>query len=119
MAITLRYPRPLTDEEVVELARHNPGYQFECSAKGELVVTPRGSESGRRSAELLGQLHAWNRRTSVGVTFDSSTGFKLPDGALLSPDASWMRQARWDALTPEERRGFAPLCPDAVFEIRS
>ena len=53
------------------------------------------------------------------VAFDSSTGFRLPDGALLSPDASWVRRDRWQALTPQDRRGFAPLCPDVVFEVRS
>jgi Uma2 family endonuclease len=58
-------------------------------------------------------------RTGSGVAFDSSAGFRLPDGALLSPDASWVRRDRWQALTHQDRRGFAPLCPDVVFEIRS
>jgi Uma2 family endonuclease len=119
MAIALTPPRPVTDEDLLEFSRRNPGYQFERTAKGELVVTPTGSESGRRSAELLGQLYSWNQLASTGLVFDSSTGFRLPDGAVFSPDASWIQRARWEALTPTQRQGFAPLCPDVVFEIRS
>ena len=119
MAISLTPVRPITDEELLQLARRNPGYQFERGANGELIVTPTGSEGGRRSMELGYQLTAWNRGRSTGVTFDSSTGFRLPDGSVLAPDASWVWLERWEMLTPGERKGFAPLCPDAVFEIRS
>ena len=119
MAVTIRHVRPITDDEILELSRQNPGYQFERTAGGELVVAATGSEAGRRSGEVFGQLYAWNLRTGSGVAFDSSTGFRLPDGALWSPDASWVRRDRWQALAPQERRGFAPLCPDVVFEVRS
>ena len=119
MAITLTLSHKVTDEELLELAERNPGYQFERNARGELVVTPTGMESGRASGEVLVQLGLWNREAHAGVVLDSSTGFRLPDGALLSPDASWVRRDRWDALTPEQRKRFGPLCPDVVFEIRS
>ena len=103
MAITLTLSHKVTDEELLELAERNPGYQFERNVRGELVVTPTGMESGRASGEVLVQLGLWNRKTQGGVVLDSSTGFRLPDGALLSPDASWVRRDRWDALTPEQR----------------
>jgi len=119
MAITLTLTHRVTDEELLELSKRNPGYQFERTAKGELVVTPTGMEGGRISAEVLLQLGLWNRHTHAGVVFDSSTGFRLPDSALFAPDASWVRLDRWNALTPEQRKKFGPLCPDAVFEIRS
>ncbi len=119
MAITLILTHRVTDEELVELSERNPGYQFERTAKGELVVTPTGMESGRTSGEVFGQLRDWNRRTGRGVVFDSSTGFRLPDGALFAPDASWLRLDRWNALTSEQRGKFGPLCPDAAFEVRS
>jgi Uma2 family endonuclease len=55
----------------------------------------------------------------LGIAFDSSTGFKLPDGSDISPDAAWIRRDRWDALTPEQKEKFAPICPDFVVELRS
>lgn len=119
MALTLRPPRPFTDDELRQFSRDNPGLQFERSAAGELIVTPTGSDAGRRNAQLTYQLEAWNRERSAGIVFDSSTGFRMPDGAVLSPDASWLRRDRWEGIPPREREGFAPLCPDAVFEIAS
>jgi len=119
MAIELDLLHPVTDEELRLLSERNPGYQFERTADGRLVVSPTGGKSGRRSAEVLRQLGDWNRGTGLGVVFDSSTGFHLPDGSLLSPDASWVTRERWEALSREEQEGFVPLCPDAVFEIRS
>src|SRR5438132_12168248 len=114
MAITLTLTHRVTDEELLELSKRNPGYQFERTAKGELVVTPTGMESGRISGEVLVQLGIWNRQTRAGVVFDSSTGFRLPDSALLAPDASWVRLDRWNALASDQRKGFAPLGPDAA-----
>jgi Uma2 family endonuclease len=61
----------------------------------------------------------WNKQTKLGKGFDSSSGFKLPNGAERSPDVSWIKQERWDALTSEEQNKFAPICPDFVVEIRS
>lgn len=119
MAILLDLLRPVTDEELLRLSERNPGYQFERTADGRLVVSPTGGKSGRRSAEVLRQLADWNRGTRLGIVFDSSTGFHLPDGSLLSPDASWVVRERWEALSSEEQERFAPLCPDAVFEVRS
>lgn len=117
--LTLDLARFVTDEELLALAERNPGYQFERTREGRLLVTPTGGESGRRSAEVLYQLSDWNRRAGLGYVFDASTGFHLPDGSLLCPDASWVERSRWETLSPAERAGFPPLCPDAVFEVRS
>jgi Uma2 family endonuclease len=120
MAIELDLLRPLTDEELLRLSERNPGYQFERTADGRLVVSPTGGESGRRSLQVAYQLEQWNRSSGRrGFVFDSSTGFLLSDGSLFSPDASWVARERWEALSLEQRQGFAPLCPEAVFEIRS
>ncbi len=119
MAISLRLGAPPSDEEILGLSERNPGLQFERTAAGELVVTPTGSEAGGQEAELVGQLHRWATAERSGKVFGPSTGFRLPDGSLLSPDASWVRRDRWEALSAAQRRGFAPLCPDAVFEILS
>ncbi|MGH2543269.1 MAG: Uma2 family endonuclease, partial [Ardenticatenaceae bacterium] len=56
---------------------------------------------------------------STGVVGDSSAGFILPNGAMRSPDASWVRRTRLAALSEEQRQRFLPLCPDFVIELRS
>ncbi len=110
----------LTDEQFFELCQHNRDYQFERTASGELIIMPpTGSETSKRNIDLSYQLRAWSRQNNLGVAFDSSGGFKLPNGADRSPDASWVKKERWDALTPEQKDSFAPLCPDFVVELRS
>lgn len=82
-------------------------------------MSPTGGETGVWNAELNADLVIWNRQTGLGKTFDSSTGFSLPNGAQRSPDAAWIPLQTWNDLTPEERRGFLPLCPDFVMELLS
>lgn len=110
----------ITHEQFVQLALANRDLQLERTPMGELIVMPpTGSDTGNRNLDIEGQLWLWNRQTKLGKAFNSSSGFHLPNGADRSPDASWIRQERWDALTPEQRKGFAPLCPDFVLELRS
>jgi Uma2 family endonuclease len=110
----------LTDEQFFELCQNNRDYQFERTASGELIImSPTGSETSKRNIDLSYQLRAWSRQNNLGVAFDSSGGFTLPNGADRSPDASWVKKERWDALTPEQKDSFAPLCPDFVVELRS
>lgn len=110
----------LHDEQFTRLVAANPDLRLEKTASGELIVmAPTGGEDGSYNAELTTDIGSWNRQTQIGVVFDSSTGFKLPDGAIRSPDTAWIAQARWDALTLQERQGFAPICPDFVLELVS
>ena len=110
----------VTDDQFLELVRANPDLRMECTAEGELIVmSPTGSEGGNYNAELTTDFVIWNRQTKLGKIFDSSTGFKLPNGATRAPDTAWVKQSRWDALTPEQQKGFAPLCPDFVLELAS
>ncbi|MEG4025445.1 Uma2 family endonuclease [Microcoleus sp. S13C4] len=111
----------LTDEQFFQLCIDNRDLRFERTASGGLIIMPpTGSETGRRNSDLNYQLQSWSRQNKhLGVAFDSSTGFKLPDGTDISPDAAWIRRDRWDALTPEEKEKFAPICPDFVVELRS
>lgn len=51
------------------------------------------------------------RLSQTGKAFDSSTGFKLPNGANRSLDVAWIRNNRWAALTPEQQQKFSPICP--------
>ncbi len=110
----------LTDEQFYQLCQKNRDLKFERSATGELIImAPTGGDTGRSNFEIAVELGIWNHQTKLGVAFDSSTGFKLPNGANRSPDVAWIQQARWDALTPKQRAGFIPLCPDFVIELLS
>jgi Uma2 family endonuclease len=110
----------LSDEEFYELCRDNPEMRFEQTAKGSLIImSPTGGETGNRNFSLNVQLGNWIEQDGTGLGFDSSTVFKLPNGAKRSPDAAWVKRDRWDALTPKEREGFPPIAPDFVIELRS
>ncbi|HEY9878683.1 MAG TPA: Uma2 family endonuclease [Leptolyngbyaceae cyanobacterium] len=110
----------LTDEQFFQLCQNHRDLKFERTAAGELIImSPTGGSTGDRNAELTFQLRAWSRRNNLGKSFDSSTGFKLPNGANRSPDASWVRMERWNALTPEQQEKFVPLCPDFAVELMS
>jgi Uma2 family endonuclease len=111
---------PLTDRLFRRLCRYNPDLRLERTAAGELIVmSPAGSDSARRNFLLAARLGAWSELNGQGVAFDSSAGFTLPNGAIRAPDACWVTQERWDGLTRQEQRGFAPFCPDFVVELRS
>ncbi|MDB9527941.1 Uma2 family endonuclease [Oscillatoria sp. CS-180] len=111
----------VTPEQFAALAAANRDLRFERTATGELIVNPpTGGGSGKRNAKIITQLGVWGEANEqLGDYFDSSTGFKLPNGANRSPDASWVRKERWEGLTLEEQEGFVPLCPDFVVELRS
>lgn len=118
--ITIPQTFKVTHEQFQQIAAVNRDLRLERTATGELIVmAPTGSETGNRNLDISGQLWLWNRQTKLGVAFNSSSGFKLPNGADRSPDASWVKLERWQTLTPKEREGFAPLCPDFVVELRS
>ncbi|MBR8830418.1 MAG: hypothetical protein N5P05_000112 [Chroococcopsis gigantea SAG 12.99] len=111
----------VTAEQFEALAAANRDLRLERTSKGELIVNPpTGGESGKRNFNITGQLARWcEDHEDWGEGFDSSTGFRLANGANRSPDASWVSGERWQALTPQQRKGFVPLCPDFVIELRS
>jgi Uma2 family endonuclease len=120
MVIQMQSIGGFSDEQFFEFCQVNRELRIERSARGELIVmSPVGSDSGAQDAELIRQLANWAKRDGTGKTFGSSTGFHLPNGADRSPDASWIRLSRWYALRAEERKRFAPICPDFVVEQRS
>ncbi|MCC3552385.1 Uma2 family endonuclease [Microcoleus sp. PH2017_35_SFW_U_B] len=108
-------------EQFEALALANPDLRLERTTEGELIVNPpTGGESSERNFNITGQLARWcDDNEDLGSGFDSSGGFILPNGANRSPDASWVSRERLEALTPKQRKGFVPLCPDFVVELRS
>jgi Uma2 family endonuclease len=110
----------LTPEQFEQLCQVNPEAVLELAADGHLIaMTPTGGDTGARNGELFFQIKAWARARDGWMAFDSSTGFRLPDDAVLSPDTSLVALDRWQALTPEQRRRIPPLCPDLVVELAS
>ncbi|KAM3091315.1 Uma2 family endonuclease [Phormidesmis sp. 146-35] len=110
----------LTDEQFYQLCRANPDVKFERNANGKIsIMSPTGGETGNRNFEIGANFAIWNRQAGLGVCFDSSTGFKLPNGATRSPDVAWIAHARWNALTPEQKEKFPPISPDFVLELMS
>lgn len=109
-----------TSDDFFDLCQANPYLHLERTADGEVIIMPpAGGETGIRNSGVIGQLWWWNERVQQGVTFDSATGFHLPNGADRSPDAAWILQERWEALSPAQKRKFPPLCPDFVVELCS
>ena len=110
----------LTDEQFYQLCLNNRDLRFERNANGDLLImSPTGGETGNRNAGIIAQLWIWNNRDQLGMVFDSSTGFKLPNGADRAPDASWILLNKWNSLTPEQQKKFIPLSPDFVIELMS
>ena len=110
----------MTDDNFYQLCRSNPDVKFERNAKGEIIImSPTGGETGNRNLEIGADFVIWNRQTKLGILFDSSTAFKFPNNAVRSPDVSWVKKERWEALTPEERIKFPPVAPDFVLELMS
>jgi Uma2 family endonuclease len=111
----------VSQEQFAALAAVNRDLKLERTAQGELIVNPpTGWETGGYNWNISGELYLWWRNSGEpGKAFDSSTGFILPNGATRSPDASWVSQERWDALTSEQKGTFANICPDFVVELRS
>jgi Uma2 family endonuclease len=110
----------LTDDQFYQLCRVNPDVKFERNANGEIIIVPpTGGETGKRNAGIIADFVIWNRPTRLGEVFDSSTCFRLPNGADRSPDVSWIKQERWEALTLEQKEKFPPIAPDFVLELMS
>lgn len=110
----------LTDDQFFEFCQINRDLRIERTANGELLIMPpTGSETGNRNFKLSQQLANWIDTDGTGIGFDSSSGFTLPNGAERSPDAAWIKLERWNALTLEQKKKFAPICPDFVVELRS
>lgn len=109
----------LDDEQFYRLCQANQDLRLERTATGNLLIMPpTGWETGNRNLKISQQLANWADQDGTGLGFDSSTGFRLPNGAVRSPDVAWVRCDRIEALNPAPDK-FLPLCPDFVIELRS
>ncbi|MBE9146453.1 Uma2 family endonuclease, partial [Planktothrix mougeotii] len=120
LTVNLKPLIEMTDEQFFHLCQNNRELRFERNANGELIIMPpTGGETGNKNARITQQIMNWTDADGTGIAFDSSTCFKLPNGADRSPDASWIKLERWEALTDEEKQKFPPICPDFVIELLS
>ena len=118
--ITIPKGFKITPQQFDILAEAEQIARMELTKDGELIVmSPTGGEAGRKNFNLYLDLGNWNRQNKLGIAFDSSTIFTLPNGARRSPDVSWIRSDRWNSLTQKQKDGFPPIAPDFVIELVS
>ncbi|NHC37081.1 Uma2 family endonuclease [Scytonema millei] len=119
IALDLHSVIDLTDEQFFMLCQHNRDLKFERTAKGKIVIMPPTAwGTGNRNIKLSTRLEIWAECDNTGIAFDSSTGFILPNRAIRSPDAAWVRQERIEAINPDPDK-FLPIAPDFVVELMS
>ena len=120
LPLRLRYEHPVTDEELLRFCAANELLRVERDANGDIIVmTPTFFENGGVEGDVFGELRNWALEDGRGKAYGPSTGMTLPDGSMRAPDASWVSWQRVNALTPEQRKSFAPVCPEFVIEVRS
>ena len=103
----------------IEFCEQNDDYEMEINEAGDLVILPMvGLRGNRHETEMAVELGIW-RRANGGVNLSQTSRFRLPSGALRGPDAAWVTQERYDAITERERETVFPSAPDFVVEIRS
>jgi Uma2 family endonuclease len=120
--LTIHFPwiTSMTVQEFYEFCLANRDLRIECTANGEVIIMPPAfSDTGNRNLKICQQLANWSDQNGTGESFDSSAGFTLANGAMRSPDASWISLQRWNALSDDQKASFAPICPDFVIELRS
>lgn len=108
------------EEEFFQFCQVNSELRIERSADGEIIVmSPAGGYASFQCAKVVSQLDAWATKDGSGIAFDSSAGFVLPNGAMRSPDAAWVRLSRLKELSQRQKQRFIPLCPDFLIEVAS
>lgn len=120
LTVNLPAIAPMTHAQFYDFCLANRDLRIERTASGDVVIMPPAfADTGNRNFNIAAQLGNWTEQDGTGIGFDSSAGFTLPNGAIRSPDASWIRLDRWQTLTDEQKASFAPICPDFVIELRS
>ncbi|MEM6255612.1 MAG: Uma2 family endonuclease [Cyanobacteria bacterium P01_D01_bin.156] len=118
--IDIELPTMATEQDFIDFCLANRELRIERTAQGKIIVTPPAfSDTGASNFKLAVEVGKWVDKDGTGIGFDSSSGFTLPNGATRSPDIAWIRLERWNALTSEQQKSFAPICPDFVIELRS
>lgn len=109
-----------SDEQFEQFCEANPHFRIEMTKEGTMIIMmPMVPTGGNREFELTTQFGIWVKADQTGRGFSSATVFTLPNGAKRSPDVSWIRNERWEALTEKQKNSISHICPDFVIELRS
>lgn len=121
--IVLRFAsnKQFSDDELFDFCVANDGLRIERNRKNELVImSPFGSLTSNILMRINRELLSWlDEHPDAGYLFESSAGFKLNDGSVLSADGAFVEKKKWEDLTRMQQEKFAPVCPDFVIEVRS
>ncbi|HEY4379931.1 MAG TPA: Uma2 family endonuclease [Acidobacteriaceae bacterium] len=110
----------MSDDELLRFCAANENLRVEREPNGEiLVMTPAGWNTSKMNQRIGRLLDEWAEMDGRGFVTDSNGGYSLPDGSMCAPDAAWVARWKVEALTAEQRAGFAPICPDFIIELRS
>lgn len=110
----------MSREEFYKFCQANDHLRIERDENNQIfIMPPVFGETGRKHVKITFEIELWNRKTELGQTFDSSTGFELADGSMRSPDAAWLKKEKWEKLSDKEKNSFLPLAPDFVVEVFS
>jgi Uma2 family endonuclease len=120
LPVRLRFDRPMTDEELMRFCAVNDDLNVEREPNGEiLVMTPANIKTSSMNSRINRLLDEWAEADGRGIVSGPDGGYTLPDGSMRAPDAAWVANRRWQALSKEDQGRFAPICPDFVIELRS
>jgi Uma2 family endonuclease len=120
LPVRLRTAAPMGDLELMRFCAANETLRVEREPNGEiLVMTPAGLKTSKMNLRIGRLLDEWAEADGRGIATDSNGGYTLPDGSMRAPDAAWVSNERWEALSDEDQARFAPICPDFVIELRS
>ena len=112
--------KKLSEDEFFDFCQDNADMRIEMDKNGDIeIMAPTGMETGIKNFNLIIDFGNWARKDGTGQGFDSSTGFRLPNGAKRSPDLSWITLEKLNTIPAVKRKKFAPVCPDFVVELRS
>lgn len=122
-ALILKFPpdAQFSDDDFFQFCAANDPLRIERNSKGQIVImSPSGSLTGNIHFRIYSSLGNWHEKHErEGYLFDSSAGFKLPDQSVLAPDAAFVEKQRWENLSEDQQKRFAPLTPDFIIEVRS
>lgn len=109
-----------SDDDFFEFCQLNDNLRIERLATGEIIIMGlTGGETGINNSELNAEFVIWNRIKKQGKVFDSSTGFKLENTAIYSPDVSWVSNSKWNTISATQQKKWVPFAPDFMCELVS